>query len=91
MSANKTIRDVIQKIPKDIRHKIITEHIPNATPNLSNPAFQYLWEAYFIYIDTDAVKATDCPICLGNVLKNWIFLAGQIAEYEKEFNTLEKL
>jgi hypothetical protein len=86
-----TIKDVIQKIPRDIRLQIINEHVPAATANLSNPAFQFLWEAYFIYIDPDAVKASDCPLCMGNVLKNWIFMAGQIAEYEKNYNTLEKL
>lgn len=85
-----TIKDVIAKIPRDIRQKVL-EKIPEAKASLSDPAFQYLWEAYFIYVDPDAVKASDCPSCRSNVLKNWIFLGGQIEAYEKEFNTLEKI
>lgn len=86
-----TVLDVIKRIPRDIRHQVINDHLPKATPTLSDPAFQFLWEAYFIYIDPDAVKASDCPKCLNNVLQNWIFVGKQIAEYEKQLNTLETL
>lgn len=84
------IEEIIKKLPHDIRVKIL-KSLPEATATLSNPAFQFLWEAYFIYIDPDAVKSTNCPVCLNNVLKNWIFLGEFIAEAEKEYNTLEKL
>lgn len=84
-----TIGETINKIPHDIRAKIL-EALPEATADLSNPAFQILWEAYFIYIDTDAVKS-DCPLCYNNVLKNWIYLSPAIAEAEIQYNTLERL
>lgn len=85
-----TVDEVLAKIPHDIRVKIL-ESLPEATADLSNPAFQFLWEAFFIYVDTDAVKKTNCPKCLNNVLKNWIYLSEGIEALEKEYNTLERL
>lgn len=85
-----TEQEIISRIPHDIRVKIL-ESLPAATATLSNPAFQFLWEAFFIYVDPDAVKSDWCPLCLNNVLKNWTKLSEGIAKAVKEYNTFEQL
>lgn len=78
-------------IPHEMRQKIILEWIPAATATMSNPEFKMLWEAYFIYVDPNGVKKTDCPICFQNVLNNWKHLQKALQEAELEYNALEKI
>lgn len=86
-----TMPNMAAAIPHEYREKILLEWIPAAKPNLSNPAFKMLWEAYFIYIDPNAVKKDNCPICLENVLKNWKSMQPYLVEAEQEYNALEKI
>ena len=86
-----TTKQIAESIPHEYRKKILLEWLPEATPNMSNDAFKLLWEAYFIYIDPNAIKKDNCPICLRNVLKNWQSLSKPLAEAEQEYNALEKI
>jgi hypothetical protein len=88
MSSMKQIAD---KIPHEYRRKIILEWLPVAKATMGNPEFKMLWEAYYIYIDPNGVKKSNCPICLENVLKNWKDLAPHLVEAEKEYNALEQI
>jgi hypothetical protein len=78
-------------IPHEYRQRILLEWIPAAKATMSNKAFEALWNAYFIYIDPNAVKKDNCPICLQNVLDNWKSMQKYLVDAEKEYNTLEKI
>lgn len=86
-----TARKIAESISHEYRVKILFEWLPKAKAQNPNEEFQKLWEAYFIYVDPNGVKKDDCPKCRGNVLDNWKTLAKEIAEVEKEYNTLEQL
>lgn len=86
-----TEQEIVRKIPHDFREKIIIEWLPVARPSMGNEEFKMLWEAYFIYVDCDAIRKPDCHVCLNNVLNNWRHLAEVIAEVEREYNLIEAL
>lgn len=86
-----TTKQIAENIPHDFRKKILFEWLPFATANMKSMEFKLLWEAYFIYVDPNAVKKEDCPVCLGNVLDTWKKLADAIAKVEKEYNLIEQL
>lgn len=86
-----TEQQIADKIPHEYREAILLTWLPEAKPSLANEAFRILWEAYFIYVDPDAVKKADCPICLSNVLKNWQHLSKNLAAAEREYKLLEAL
>jgi hypothetical protein len=78
-------------IPHEYRQKILMEWLPDAKPSMTSEAFQNLWEAYFIYIDSDAVRKNNCPICWKNVLDNWKALSPYILEAERNYALIEKM
>lgn len=86
-----TTTQIIKSISHEFRQKILFEWLPKAKANQPNEEFWKLWEAYFIYVDPGGIKKDDCPRCRGNVLDNWKTLAKEMAEIEKEYNTLEHL
>ena len=86
-----TVGETISKIPHETRQLILLDWLPNAIANLSNESFRLLWEAYFIYVDPDAVRMENCQSCKDNVLKNWKYLSKGIEAIEKEYNLLEKI
>lgn len=85
------MKQMAAAIPHEYREKILLEWIPAAKATMADKAFKALWNAYFIYIDPNAVKKDNCPICLENVLKNWKSMQKYLVEAEKEYNTLEKI
>jgi hypothetical protein len=82
---------IAASIPHEIRQKILLEWIPEAKPVIGNPAFEMLWEAFFIYVDPNGVKKSDCPICWNNVLNNWKNLQSALQYAEQEHNALHKI
>lgn len=86
-----TTAEIAANIPHEYRQKILLEWIPAAKATMSNTEFKMLWEAFFIYVDPNGVKKTDCPICFQNVLNNWKHLQKALQEAELEYNTLEKI
>lgn len=86
-----TMTEIANSIPHEYRRKILLEWLPVAKATMGNKAFQALWEAYFIYVDPNAVRKDNCPICLENVLKNWKSLGKYLADVEQEYNILEKI
>lgn len=77
-------------IPHEFRVQIL-EWLPKARPAMNCPEFVNLWDAYFIYIDSNAIKKPDCPICLGNVKNNWVAMQPFIQQAEKEYLLLQAL
>jgi hypothetical protein len=86
-----TMKQIAEAIPHEYRKKILVDWLPVAKASMGDKAFKMLWEAYFIYIDPNAVRKDNCPICLENVLKNWKSLSPYLVEAEKEFNALEQI
>lgn len=85
------ITEIAQKIPSDIRQRIVLDWIPKARPHLGSPEFKMLWETYFTYVDPNGIPKADCPICLANVLDNWKAMQKVIAEVEQDYQALFKL
>lgn len=85
------IKKIAEAIPHQRRQQILLDWLPTAKADMSNESFRLLWEAYFIYVDPDAVKKTDCPRCLQNVLDVWKGMAEALQEAEQEYNALEKI
>lgn len=79
-----------QKIAKSITHeyreKILLQWLPTAVADLSNESMKLLWDAYFIYVDPNGIKKSDCPKCIHNVLTNWRYLQEALIEEEKSYN-----
>lgn len=86
-----TITQIAQAIPSDVRTKILVDWLPKAVVKYSDPYFRLLWEAYFLYVDPDGVQKTDCPICWGNVHKNWLALERHLKKAEQDHRLLETL
>lgn len=86
-----TEKQIAGSIPSEYRRKIILEWLPAARPSMASDEFRILWEMYFIYVDSNAIKKADCPQCLSNVLNNWRHLAKVIAEVERDYNLIESL
>lgn len=84
------INKIAAAIPHEYRQQILLDWLPTAKADMSNESFRLLWEAYFIYVDPDAVKKTDCPRCLQNVLDVWKSMAEALMEVEQEYNLLEQ-
>jgi len=78
-------------IPHDYRKKILLEWLPNVRISWDCKEFKLLWEAYFVYIEPDGLKITNCPKCMSNVIKNWRNLSPLLAAEEQEYNLLEHL
>lgn len=86
-----SMKQIAEKIPHEYREKILLEWLPAAKASMANDAFKMLWEAYFIYIDPNGVKKSNCPYCLENVLNNWKSMAKYLQAAEQEYNSLEKI
>lgn len=86
-----TTQQIADKIPHEFRKNILLDWLPAARPSMASEQFRMLWEAYFIYVDPDAIKKADCLRCFNNVLENWKHLAKHIAAAEQEYNLLEQL
>ncbi len=86
-----TMQQIANEIPHEFRQKILFDWLPGAAPNMGNDKFKLLFEAYFIYVEPDAVPKDNCQKCLNNVLNNWRGLVENLKKAELEYNTLEKL
>jgi hypothetical protein len=53
--------------------------------------YQNLFNAYFIYIEPDGIKKTNCPACLQNVYNNWVKMQQALIEAEREYYLIEEL
>jgi len=87
MSMDKLARS----IPHEVRNKILFTWLPRTKPSMADPNYEMLFETYFVYIEPDGIKKTNCPVCLGNILENWKHLEPYIAAAEKEYNEFEML
>lgn len=85
------MQKIANSIPHEFRKQILEDWLPVAKASMASPEFVMLWDAYFIYIDPDAVKKTDCPICLGNVKKNWLDLKPYLEEAERNHLLFESI
>ncbi len=78
-------------ITHELRVKILTEWLPTAIADLSNPGMKALFEAYFIYIEPDGIRNTNCPTCIQNVLNNWKSLQTDLINQEQNYNLLNSI
>lgn len=85
------VKNIVSAIPHEYRKKILLEWMPTVLISWRNDSFKLLWEAYFVYVEPNAVRKDDCPICWSNVIKNWANLVPFLIEAEQEYNALENL
>lgn len=85
-----TMQEIANSIPHEYRRKILLEWIPRAKAQVDSDEFMNLFEAYYIYVDTDGVKNLKCPKCRQNILDNWKSLQKFLIVAEQNYNLLEK-
>lgn len=82
---------IAKSMPHEFRVKLLMIWLPNAKVNLTDENYKNLWNAYFVYIDPDAVKKENCPKCLNNVYEQWWKMQPYLIEAEKEYNLIRNL
>ena len=85
------MKQMAEDIPHDTREKILLDWLPSAKASLSDKNFKLLWEAYFIYIEPNGIRKTDCPKCVQNVFNNWNLMRPALIKAEKRYNALEDI
>lgn len=83
-------KELAKRLPADYRKEILSMNLINkAQPNEGNPAMNYLFQAYSIYIDPAAQLNITCGSCLSDILNKWKVLSPVLLSLERESNLIK--
>jgi hypothetical protein len=88
-----TIKDIAKKIPDEVRSlRILTENNPifNATNSINSHHMILLTDVWYTFIEPNKERST-CPICLENILTNFIQMQEILIELEQDYQKLKLL
>lgn len=87
------IKDLALRIPDRIRSErllIEADPIANAKNSMTDPNMQLLSKVWFQYIEPHK-EASDCPICLTNIISGFKNLKPHLKEIEKSYQMIKAL
>lgn len=85
------MKKIANAIPHHYRVQILLIWLPLARVSMADEYYKNLFEAYFIYVDPNGIRKTNCPRCLQNIYNNWKSLQPHLVEAEREYNLIESL
>ncbi|GAB0154750.1 hypothetical protein CHRYSEOSP005_00100 [Chryseobacterium sp. Alg-005] len=88
-----SIKKIAQQIPDEVRSQVLLtdkDVISNAVAVWENENMQTLLKVWHTFIEPQK-EITSCPICLGNILTNFVQMKPILIELENDFRKLESL
>ncbi|GEN74087.1 hypothetical protein [Chryseobacterium lathyri] len=88
-----SIKRIAEQIPDEVRSQVLLNEkdiISNAIAVWDNDNMQKLLKIWHTFIEPEK-EMTSCPICVGNILKNFVQMKPFLVELENDYRRLNAL